>query len=162
MCCCGKPNVNGTPGAYSWDGRTFSTRQPTPPPLQEGDALLYDEPGRCGGIDAHSHHFRVVAGRYGLGHALLVRHGGGDERIRLGAAFRLFLPSLAALDSDARYWLLHSLYSAQDHAASEAREAEANRWGKAAAEKRIKVRKVRNSSYARVTIEPPPAPAVAA
>jgi uncharacterized protein involved in type VI secretion and phage assembly len=161
MCCCGKPNVNGTPGAYSWDGRTFSTREPSPPPLADGDALLFDEPGRCGGLDAHSHHFRLVKGAYNAV-ALLVRHGGGVERISLGATFRLFLPSMAALDSNARYWLLHSLYSAQDNAATEARAAEASRWRKAAAEKRIKVRKVRGMNMVRVTIEPPPTLKVAA
>ncbi len=87
MCCCGQPTINGTPGAYSWDGKTWSTRQPEPPPLQEGDTLLYDEPGRCGGIDHHSHHFRLVRRQYG-GHVVLVRHGGGDERFGIGCISR--------------------------------------------------------------------------
>ena len=107
MCCCGKPNVNGTPGAYSWDGMTWSTRQPSPPDMRDGDVLLYDEPGRCGGLDCHAYHFRLVkAGAY---HDVLVRHGGGDERFSLCGTGRLMVPSLEALDSNGRYWLLHTL-----------------------------------------------------
>lgn len=143
MCCCGKPTINGEPG-YSWDGKSFSVRKPDPPELADGDSLLFDEPGRCGGMDSHCHHFRVVAAQFGR-FALLVRHGGGNERIDLPGyhpAVKM-LPSLAELDTNARYWLLHLLYSVQRQAASEADRRTAMVWRKAAAEKRIKTRKKR-------------------
>jgi hypothetical protein len=141
MCCCGKPTINGESG-YSWDGQRFSTRPISPPDLAETDELLYDEPGRCGGLDCHSHHFRIVKVQYG-GHALLVRHGGGDERIGLGVISKLFLPSMAGMDTNARYWLMHMIYSTHSEAESASAQRIAAIWRKAAAEKRIKTRKVR-------------------
>ncbi len=44
-----------------------------PPELSALETLLYDEPGRCCGLDSHSHHFRVVSGPGGIG--LLARPG---------------------------------------------------------------------------------------
>ena len=45
MCCCGKPVINGEMG-YKWQPEHSPiVRQPAPPALQDGDALLYDEPG---------------------------------------------------------------------------------------------------------------------
>src|ERR1043166_5298780 len=80
MCMCGKPTINGQEG-YSWDGKTVGIRQPDPPPL-DGDELLYDEPGRCvAGLDSHCHHLRLT--KNGPCFYLLVRHGAGNERIRL-------------------------------------------------------------------------------
>ena len=99
MCRCGKPNVNGTPGAYSWDGETFMTRQPMPPDLADRDELIWDEPGRCGGIDAHSYHFHLIK-RYSS-HVLLVRHGGGQESVGLPCTFDLLLANLSDMTSDA-------------------------------------------------------------
>jgi hypothetical protein len=150
MCMCGKPTINGESGAYSWDGKHFSTRQPAPPALEEGDSLLFDEPGRCGGLDGHCHHFRLVKGR--RGYALLVRHGGGDERLSLPCTFLPCVPvALIGMDSNSRYWLLYSLYSV-DHAASrKAQERERSMWSRAAAEKRIKTRK--KSGSVKVWIE---------
>jgi len=141
MCCCGKPTVNGEPG-YSWDGKSFGVRQPDPPALAEGDELIHDEPGRCGGLDSHCHHFRVVNNR-GL-MTLLVRHGGGDERIKLGS--RPGAKALAVMDSTARYWVLQMLYHVQQHAARDARMDEQMKWARAAIEKRIRVRKQRGVS----------------
>lgn len=152
MCCCNEPNVNGTPNAYSWDGKSRSTRQPSPPDLREGDELLYDEPGRCGGLDCHSHHFRLVKNSYGC--TVLVRHGGGDECVAMGTVGKLLAPSFAALDSNGRYWLMHALYSAHSHAQLIAESATAQRWRQAAAEKRIRTRKQRGRGMVKVWIEP--------
>jgi hypothetical protein len=96
MCCCGKPSINGQPNAYSWDGKSYSTRAPNAPDLMEGDELIYDLPGRCGGMDSHCHHLRLVKARFG-GYALLVRHGGGDERLPFGRD-KLMAAPLEALD----------------------------------------------------------------
>lgn len=149
MCCCGKPTINGEPG-YSWDGKRFGVRPPNPPELQEGDVLLYDEPGRCGGgTDSHCHHFRLVKNHFGFVY-LLVRHGGGDERISLGST-RNGLKTLVALDSGERYWMLQMLYHVQADAARAARQKECEKWSNAAAEKRIKTRRLKDR--VRVTIE---------
>lgn len=151
MCCCGQPNVNGQPG-YRWQPNdTPRVRRVDPPALRDDDQLIFDEPGRCGGLDSHSHHYRLVLSS-GMAE-LLVRHGGGDERIRLGAGTRPLLRALATLDSNARYWVLNAMYRAY----SEGRTTSANRvegkWKLAAAEKRIKTRKQRGAECVRVWIE---------
>lgn len=134
MCCCGKPNVNGTPNAYSWDGKTFSTRAPNPPALAEHDVLLTDDPGRCGGLDCHCHHFRVV--RQHGSFYLLVRHGGGDERISL--SMRPGVKEILDMEPNARFWALQLLYQVQYEAAKKARDNERHVWQAAALQKRIK------------------------
>ena len=154
MCCCGRPTINGQLGAYSWDGKSFMTLAPAPPAIEDGDELLYDEAGRCGRLDCHSHHFRLVKRQYG-GHALLVRHGGGDQRMNLDCVAALTIPSLAAMDSNTRYWFLHAFYSIHTEAERTARDSRDSMWRQAAAEKRIKTRKYRGSNRVRVTIEPP-------
>lgn len=146
MCCCAKPNINGEPG-YSWDGKTIMTRQPNPPDLGDRDTLLFDEPGRCGGMDSHCHHYRLVKNS---GTSLLVRHGGGDER------FRVSLPcgfSFESMDSNARYWILNAIYHASHDGRRVGAEKESSRWRKAVAEKRVKTRKVRGENSVKVTIE---------
>jgi len=151
MCCCGKPTINGQPG-YKWQPNDPpSIRAAYPPALDEHDTLIYDEPGRCGGIDAHSYHFRVVRVFGSL--FLLVRHGGGDERLRLHNTPSLNA-TLASLDSNARYWLLHTIYYAHHDGAQHAREETTQLWRQAAAEKRIKTRKQRNTGTVKVWIEP--------
>jgi len=153
MCCCGKPTVNGEPG-YRWNNPDAppSTYPVNPPDLQEGDTLLYDEPGRCGGLDSHSHHFRVV--RHYSSLFLYVRHGGGDERTRLGGVTEHFTNLLAALDSTARYWTLAAMWYTMSHAARDAQHSEHSKWVHAIAQKRIKTQKRRGVT--RVWIENPP------
>lgn len=152
MCCCNKPNVNGTVGAYSWDGKSYSTRQPSPPELLEGEELLCDEPGRCGGLDCHSHHFRLVRSHHD--YLVVVRHGGGDERVSLGTLGRLLCPSFNMLDSNGRYWLMHTIYSTHGDAHRASAERTAYIWQKAVVEKRIRTNKARGSDRVKVWIEP--------
>lgn len=142
MCNCAvRPNVNGQPG-YRWNNEEPHVRQPNPPDMMDGDDLLYDGAGRCGGgTDSHCHHFRLVK-RYGQ-YCLLVRHGGGDERISLGSRVNGINSILAGNESQ-RYWALQMLYHAIKDAARSAREAESSRWIKAAAEKRVRTRKCRD------------------
>lgn len=147
MCCCGKPIINGQDG-YTWDGKAFGVRAPMAPEIKDTDTIMYDEPGRCGGLDCHSHHFRVVKGSDGLN--LLVRHGGGTERFRL---FNTVLSPLASLDSNGRFWLLHEMFWIQSQSAREAVDKERLYWRKAAAEKRIKTRKC--SDRVKVWVETP-------
>jgi hypothetical protein len=148
MCCCAKPNVNGTFG-YSWDGKGESTRPVAPPALGERDVLLYDEPGRCGGMDSHCHHYRLV--KDGPWVSLLVRHGGGDERMHLSLPRGFAFDSL---DSSTRYWVFSAIY----HASSDARRAgeysSAQKYTRAFVDGRLKKRKNRGADKVKVWIEP--------
>ena len=148
MCCCEKPNINGESG-YSWDGKSFSVRKPYFAELEDGDELIKDLPGRCGGIDSHSHDLRIVK-RPITGFDLLVHNGGGTQRITLHAyGAEAFLTSAA---DNELYWLMRMLYGVQRDSARLAEDAERAKWQKAAAEKRIKTRKVRGSNFVRVSI----------
>ena len=61
MCSCGKPTINGELG-YRWQPTDAPSIHPlNPPDLRPGETLVYDEPGRCGGMDSHSFHYRVVS-----------------------------------------------------------------------------------------------------
>jgi hypothetical protein len=152
MCCCGKPTINGTLG-YKWQPNDAPmTREVHPPALGADDVLIHDEPGRCGGIDSHCHHYRLVK-RYSS-YYLLVRHGGGDERVSLSLYGNGMKEMIAALDSNARYWLLNELYSVHSHAERRGREEEDYRWRKAAADKRIKTRSYPKRGTIKVWIEP--------
>jgi hypothetical protein len=153
MCCCGKPTINGEMG-YRWQPNDEPGIRPVnPPDMQEGDSLICDEPGRCGGLDSHCHHYRVVM-RHGSPR-LLVRHGGGDEVIDL---FKTVLQPLAALDSNGRYWLLQAIQHAHSKGATDGRFREQERWKRAAIDKRIKVRKERGSVRVEITPEVLPEP----
>jgi hypothetical protein len=136
---------------YRWQPTDEPQIRPVnPPDLKPTETLLYDEPGRCGGLDSHSHHYRVVSEYGSL--TLVVRHGGGDERISL---YKPTLNALAALDSNARYWMLHAIDSAHGKGRREGQETETMRWRKAAAEKRIKTRKMPKSQTVKVWIDTP-------
>jgi hypothetical protein len=151
MCCCKQPNVNGTPG-YQWQPNDAPSRRAVnPPDAPEGAVVLYDEPGRCGGLDCHAHHFRVIR-EHGGNAALLVRNGSGDHRMRLSNG-KAVVAALAALDTHGRYWLLHAVYSACLDSRREAEERVTREWSRAAAEKRIRTR--RHQGTVRVWVETP-------
>lgn len=150
MCCCGKPTINGEHLAYSWDGKTFITRQVDAPELADGDELLFDEPGRCGGIDCHAYHFRLVKNLGKL--YLLVRHSASDERLDIGRVKQCLGIWQAVSPSD-RFWLLQSIHSAARKCSDKARESESAKWRIAAAEKRIVTRKLRGQNLVNVSIK---------
>lgn len=152
MCCCDKPTVNGEPG-YKWQPTDNpSVRPPQPPAIMDGDVLLFDEPGRCGGIDSHSHHYRVVQN---CGLSLLVRHGGGDERIRL-SLYKQQPEILLNLSSSDRYWILNAIYHAYSDGKKRGSDYATEEWQTAAIEKRIKTRKAKGYNSARAWIETQP------
>jgi hypothetical protein len=148
MCMCEKPTINGQPG-YRWNTKDESVYPVNPPKLIEGDVLLFDEPGRCGGCDSHSHHFRLVNRR--ADYWVLVRHGGGEEAFRL-ASHRVgtvpMIEAMSRMDTHQRYWTLHLLYYIHHESSQKARDEEGGRWMLAAMEKRIKVRKSRRPGVA--------------
>lgn len=148
MCCCAKPNVNGESG-YSWDGKNIGTRPIDAPELTDGDVLVFDEPGRCGGLDSHCHHYRLVK-HYGSTE-LLVKHGGGEER------FRVSLPrgfSLESLDSNALYWILNAIFHAHSEGKSEGKESTGILYRTAFVDGRLKKRKLPAQGKVKVWIEP--------
>lgn len=158
MCCCEKPNVNGQPG-YKWQPEdTPRVRHVDPPVLDEGDTLIYDEPGRCGGLDWHYQHFRVVKPRFDSRYWVYVRNGCGDTRFPLptkGDARRSIgdiVSILETINSNSRFLILDALYTAHEEGGRKATDAANQKWRKAAAEKRIKTRKVRGSDSVKVWI----------
>jgi hypothetical protein len=143
--------VNGELG-YKWQPNDTPTiRRPDAPELLEGENLLHDEPGRCGGLDSHCHHYRVV--KWYSSVYLLVRHGGSDESFRLSTTKSL-LDSLAALDSTTRYWFLNAIYHTYSDGKKTGTEKTNNYWRTAAAEGRIKTRKLRGRNAVKVSVEP--------
>lgn len=157
MCCCGKPTVNGMPG-YSWDGKTFGVYPVRPPTLGEGETLLADEPGRCGGIDSHSHHYRVVR-RYGS-LALLVAHGGGEERMDL-SIYGPTVDALLAMEANTRYFMLNALYHAHSDGVDKGSMDTREEYVGAFISGRLKKRKSPGRNYHKVWIEPTAARKVA-
>jgi hypothetical protein len=134
---CGKPTINNE----AWRA----------PELQDGDVLVRDEPGRCGGLDHHSHNFRLV--KHSSSFFLLVRHGGGDERIRL-FPHRDLGNIIGAMDSTPAYWMLATIYDAYRDGKADGYAKEHHLWQEAAAEKRIKTRKQPSRGVIKVWIEP--------
>jgi hypothetical protein len=152
MCCCGKPTINGELG-YRWNNPNgpAGVHPINAPLVKDDETILYDEPGRCGGTDSHSHHYRIIKPRFGPS-TLLVRHGGGDERYSLGYGDTM-VKSLESMDSTARYWMLDALYHVVREAMTEARDKEAAKWRTAAANGRLKTRKQRGRDSVKVWIE---------
>ena len=151
MCCCGKPVINGEFG-YKWQPADAPSIRPVDPPdVGEHELLVFDEPGRCGGIDSHCHHYRVI--RLSGSYDLLVRHGAGQERVRLSNS-RAVVTTLETLDTNARYWILNALYHASADGKRTGSAKQDGYWHKAAAQKRIKTRQLPKGRGVRVWIEP--------
>jgi len=122
------------------------------PKEHDGDTVLYSECGRVlDRVDYRSHWFKLVNGQYG-GYALLVKHGGGEERVQLGYNKRIAAPFFN-MDSDARYLLLYQFLSIYHDAKRAAEDATAKLYRTAFAEDRLKKRKQRGQDAVKVWIE---------
>lgn len=152
MCYCEKPTINGEPGCKMTFESSPGVYRPNPPDIAANETVLYDEPGRCGGIDSHSHHYRLCM--WGNRYYLRVRHGGGDDFVPLSLYGNGLKEMIAALDSNARYWLFNTIYGAHHEAEKKGRDTEEWKWKEAAAEKRIKTRKLPSRGVVKVWIEP--------
>jgi len=151
MCCCDKPVINGEFG-YKWQPADTPTIRPAhPPTVDDHELVVFDEPGRCGGIDSHSHHYRVI--RRSGSYELLVRHGGGQERVRLSNS-QVIVTTLATLDTNARYWILNAFYHAYADGNRIGSTKQDDYWRKAAVQKRIKTRQLPHGRGVRVWIQP--------
>lgn len=135
-----------SPAALAPDNYSHREREWTAPSLPEESTLIFDEPGRVlNNVCYRSHYLRVfkpVLGEYFGQYMLIVKHGGGVESWPMGHTKQV-IDALGILDSDSRYLLLYTLMRA--HQESERRTVEKQNvfWRQAAAEKRIKTRKVK-------------------
>jgi len=131
------------------------------PELKDGDELLYCEHGRViqkafdnYAVDYRSHWFRVVK-QYGSCY-LLVRHGAGDERMKLSWSIGECTGILGALLSDNRYKLMHTLYRMNVEGRDEGANQAATSYQDAFVEGRLKKRKMPARGYTKVWIEARP------
>ncbi len=157
-------NMNGAAIAHEQRTSTWQNDPDRAPALQEHDTLIYDEPGRIvywtdeklpgQGVDCRSHWFRIVR-QYGS-YCLLVRHGAGDERVKLGG-WGNFRAMFEPLSSDARYSLMHQMMNIHREAKMQGAERTAAHYRQAFIEGRLKKRKMPRQSGVKVWIEEPTA-----
>jgi len=133
-------------GAEAW-------RKPT---IKAGDVELFSEYGRIiGNVDYRSHWFVLVKSETGSQAALIVKHGGGEERIPLGYTSGLnAVKSFSALDSEGRYLTMHLLYRIHTEARRMAAEETRATYNRAFVDGRLKKRKLRGVASVKVWIEP--------
>lgn len=136
------------------DSRTIFDDAWRAPIVPEGSEIIFDEPGRiANNIDFSSHYFRCTrSGHYGP-LVLHVKHGGGEESVKLGYGHTGTEATLAALDSDARYLMLHQLYSVARDARTAATERTSYAYKVAFAEGRLKKRKLPRQNQTKVWVE---------
>jgi hypothetical protein len=131
-----------SPAVLALDNFSYKEREYTAPALESGAVLIFDEPGRIlNNVCYRSFYFRVAKQEYGP-YALFVKHGAGTESWRMQYT-KAVIDGLAKLDSDSRYLILHTLMRAHQESERQAVEKRDAFWRQAAAEKRIKTRKVK-------------------
>ncbi len=143
------------------DNYSYREREWRAPKIGEDDAIVFDEPGRVlnrksagqpsGGVCYRSHYLRVTKCREYGPYTLRVHHGGGEESWQLGYD-KTIIEALGSLDSDSRYRLLYTIMRAHQEGERAGSEQTESKWRKAAAQKRIKTRKVK--AGVKVWIEP--------
>jgi hypothetical protein len=114
------------------------------PTIGELDTLVISEHGRViNNTDYRSHWFCIVSEKYG-GYALLVKHGGGEERIALGYGYKMkpIIDGMEKLDGDTRYLIMHQLYDVH----RDARLAESGKYQRAFASGQLKKERVRGGT----------------
>lgn len=124
------------------------------PDIRETDRLLLDECGRIlDRTDFRSHYFRVVAEHLG-GAYLLVKHGGGQELIRMDYdAKRIDRLFAGIADSDDRYRMLYVIYRVHSEAIAMGTARTKTEYVNAFVNGSLKKRKQRGGSQVKVWIE---------
>ena len=132
-------------------------REPKP---EEGDTVIFSEFGRVlDKTDCRSHWFMMVKMQYG-GYALLVKHGGGQERFNLGhlhfyrGDYSRIIRAMEAMDTDARYLMLYTFYDIQKDARRYERDKVTAELTSAFVEGRLKKRKIKGQAAYKVQVEP--------
>lgn len=134
----------------NWAFRELEHRSPT---LPEGSTSLFLEPGRVlDNVCYRAFCFRVRKPEFG-DFTLSVKHGGGEESWRLEYCKRL-VDALGNMDSDTRFITLHALMRAHQQSETNTTEKVNASWRQAAAEKRIKTRKMPGQNAVKVWVEP--------
>jgi hypothetical protein len=137
---------------------TEAWRRPT---IQNGDWMILDEHGRIlpdGGthnVDYRSHWFCVVKGKWG-GWWLLVKHGGGEERLELTLYNANMINAIDSLPSDDRYRVLHTLYEMYHDGHRQGYATAEQRYRRAFVDGRLRKRKVSGRDAVKVWIETSP------
>lgn len=135
------------PNNYSYQERGLRF-----PALEEGEEVVFDEPGRIlppttedgHSTDCRSHYFRVTKPKFAE-YRLRVKHGGGEEWWNLDYSDRTVF-GLRQMDSDSRYRLLWLIMDA--HNAGE-RKGE-DKYRKYFLEGRLKKRRKNGTTYVQV------------
>lgn len=141
-----------SPAVLDPENYSYREREWRAPAIPESFTLVFDEPGRVlGNVCYRSHYLRVTKDEFGSFHQLHVQHGAGTESWRF-TYLKSVIDALASLDSDSRYLLLHTIMRANQESATRTAEKVAANWQKAAAQKRIKTRKVKGG--VKVWVEP--------
>ena len=128
-----------------------------PVKVEEGEQLFFDEPGRvyynadlsCD-VDMGSFYFRVIRREFG-GVILRCKSGLGVTEIRLGINDRVIV-ALSSMDSHSRFIMLMEMRDLHNRAVEVTTNTVETTWQRAAAEGRIKTRKVRGENKVRVTM----------
>jgi len=132
--------------------------------MGDDEVILFDEPGRVlgrmndsqpgGGVCCRSHYFRVTKPQFGRV-TVRVKHGGGEESVALGFDGRI-VDGLAMMDSDSRFRLLWAIMQTNADSKREGYKKADAHWERAAAEKRIRTRKLPGKNEVKVWIEDAP------
>ena len=127
------------------------------PKTDEGDTVLYSEHGRIlGKVDYRSHWLMMVHAPFDT-LTLLVKHGGGQERINLGYKDRYWeqmAKALEPMDSNSRYLMLYALYDLYTDTRRRASEMARAELKLAFVEGRLKKRKIKGQAAYKVKVEP--------
>lgn len=133
-------------GAAEW-------RKPT---VLEGETVLRSECGRIThNIDYRSHWFILIKSAY-TEHILLVRHGGGEERIHLPICnANVLVSAIQSLGSDEAYIVMHQLFDIWQHSKRAGRDEATRRFQNAFIDGRLKKRRFPKQGIVKVWIENP-------
>jgi len=124
------------------------------PTLQDGDIIIIDACGRViNNVCYRSHYFRLVGVKHG-GSALLVKHGGGEQRINLKWPPRQLIEGLRDMEPEAQYLALHLIHKISGDAARDAAGNTAKLYEQAFVDGRLKKRKMPRQQAVKVWIEP--------
>jgi hypothetical protein len=130
------------------------------PQAADDEETLFHEPGRVlpsihddvRATDCRSHCFKIVKPRHG-DYTLIVRHGGGVERVNLGYSRRI-VNAFRQMDSDSRFRLMWTFLDVYHAAKTEAADATAKTYREAFVEDRLKKRRLPARNATKVWIEP--------